>query len=90
LAGFLKHHSGMWTLIRLWVGKFLNAIGVPGIVVSQTYDAAVTRAQVRVTIGSLFTVVSVRGVDIYFHRLTGRIDGIGFSPSAGCTPDEAH
>src|SRR6266699_613463 len=53
LAGFLKHHSGMWTLIRLWVGKFLNAIGVPGIVVSQTYDAAVTRAQVRVTIGSL-------------------------------------
>jgi len=35
-------------LIRLWIGKLLVMIGVPGFVVDQTYDAAVTRARVRV------------------------------------------
>jgi hypothetical protein len=24
--------------------------------------------------------VTVNGVDVYFHRLTGGMDGIGFSP----------
>ena len=36
-------------LIRLWIGKLLVMIGVPGFVVDQTYDAAVTRARVRRT-----------------------------------------
>jgi hypothetical protein len=28
----------------------------------------------------LFTVVTVNGVNVYFYRLTGRIDGVGSSP----------
>jgi len=27
----------------------------------------------------LFTVVTVNGVNVYFYRLTGRIDGVGSS-----------
>ena len=75
-------------LIRLWIGKLLVMTGVPGFVVDQTYDAAVTRARVRVQLGPLFSVVSVNGLDVYFHRLTGKIDGVGLSPAADCTSDE--
>jgi hypothetical protein len=43
---------------------------------------------VRVHLGPLFSVVSVNGLDVYFHRLTGRIDGVGFSPAGDCRSDE--
>ena len=75
-------------LIRLWVGKLLVMARVPGFIVDQTYDAAVTRANVRVQLGPLFSVVSVNGLDVYFHRLTGKIDGVGFSSTGDCRPDE--
>ena len=79
----------MWTQARLWVGKLLTLLRIPGIVADQTYDAAITRATVRVHLGPLFSVVSVNGLDVYFHRLTGKIDGVGFSPAAGYKSDEA-
>ncbi len=69
----------MRTLVRLWLGKLLVGLGIPGIIVNQTYDARIRRAKVRVHLGPLFSVVSVNGLDIFFHRLTGKIDGIGFS-----------
>ena len=75
-------------LIRLWVGKLLVRVGVPGFIVNQSYDAVVTPATVRVQLGPLFSVVSVNGLDVYFHRLTGKIDGVGFSPATDCTSDE--
>ena len=78
----------MWTRARLWLGKAMIVFGVPGIVVNQTYDAAITRAKVRVHLGPLFSVVSVNGLDIYFHRLTGKIDGVGFSPASEYTSDK--
>ena len=67
------------TLIRFWAGKVLNAIGVPGIVQSGTYESGVGPTSLRITVGPLFTVVTVNGVDVYLHRLTGAIDGIGYS-----------
>jgi hypothetical protein len=78
----------MWTRARLWIGELLVQLGLPGLIVNQIYDAGVTRARVRVRLGPLFSVVSVNGLDIYFHRLTGKIDGVGFSPASGCRPDE--
>jgi hypothetical protein len=78
----------MRTLARLSLGKLLGELGVPGIFVDQTNDASITRAQVRVRLGPLFSVVSVNGLDGYFHRLTGKIDGVGFSPTGNCKSDE--
>ena len=78
----------MRTRVRLWLGKLLVILGVPGVMVSQTYDAQVTNARVRVYLGPLFSVVSVNGLDIYFHRLTGKIDGIGLSTSSDCPADK--
>ena len=78
----------MRTMVRLWLGKLLVALGMPGFIVGQTYDAQVTNARVRVYLGPLFSVVSVNGLDIYFHRLTGKIDGVGLSAPADCAADE--
>ena len=75
------------TLLRMWAGKVLNAIGVPGVLQPGTYEAGIARASIRVHVGPLFTVVSVNGVDVYFHRITGAIDGVGFSTATGCTAD---
>jgi hypothetical protein len=75
-------------MVRLWAGRLLMALRLPGIMVAQTYEAEITRARVRVHLSPLFSVVSVNGVDIYFHRLTGRIDGVGFSASTGYKADE--
>jgi hypothetical protein len=65
------------TLVRFWAGKVLNAIGVPGVVLPGTYESGVGPTSVRITVGPLFTVVTVNGVDVYLHRLTGTIDGVG-------------
>ena len=62
---------------------------LPGIIVTQSYDATITRAKVRVRLGPLFSVVTVNGLDVYFHRLTGKIDGVGFSPRPDDRSDEA-
>ena len=74
-----KRASLAVTLLRLWAGKALNAIGVPGIVQPGTYEAGIGPASVRITVGPLFTVVTVNGIDVYLHRFTGAIDGVGFS-----------
>jgi len=79
----------MWMLIRRWLGRLLVMLRLPGIIVTQSYDATITRAKVRVHLGPLFSVVSVNGLDVYFHRLTGKIDGVGFSPGSDDRPDEA-
>jgi len=75
-------------MIRLWLGKLFVALGIPGFIVSQTYDAQVTTARVRVYLGPLFSVVSVNGLDIYFHRLTGKIDGVGLTAPSACATDQ--
>jgi len=54
----------------------------PGFVKKCEYRAGVCEALISVRIHELFTVVTVNGLDIYFHRLTGSIDGIGFSQNA--------
>ena len=83
-----RWRTGMWTQLRFWAGKFLNSAGVPGVILSGTYEAGIGRASVQVTLGPLFTVVTVNGVDVYFHRLTGAVDGVGFTAPAGYTPLE--
>src|SRR5882724_6564525 len=82
-----QHARFAFTLLRLWAGKVLNAIGVPGVLQPGTYEAGIGQGSVRVTVGPLFTVVTVNGLDVYFHRFTGVIDGVGFSVAAGCPAD---
>ena len=69
----------LWWL-RLW-GRIVNLAGLPGLVRECDYASGLGPTSVRVRISPLFTVVTVNGVDVFFYRLTGGIDGIGYAPS---------
>jgi hypothetical protein len=38
------HARFMFTLLRFWAGKVLNAIGVPGVLQPGTYEAGIGQA----------------------------------------------
>jgi hypothetical protein len=79
-----------WLRLRLRVlaGKLYNLAGVPGIVRDCDYAATAHDVRIQVKAGDLFTIVTVNGLDIYLHRLTGAIDGIGgFSAPLSSQPD---
>ena len=63
--------------IRVALGILFNLVGIPGLVRECEYHASVADAHVKVRVRDLFTIVEVNGVEIYFHRLTGSIDGVG-------------
>ena len=54
-----------------------------------TYESPALGVSVRVRSSPLFTTVTVNGVDVYFYRLTGGYDGVGFSPASDCMPEQA-
>jgi hypothetical protein len=72
---------------RVAFGRLLNLAGIPGLIRSCDYKAGITDARIRVRVGEMFTVITVDGLDIYFHRLTGQIDGVGLA--AGCDGPQA-
>ena len=76
------------------LGQAFNALGMPGIVRTTDYASKAFGTRVQVRCGRFFTVVSVNGIDVYFERLTGRIDGVGSSPKSdrksGAAPELAH
>jgi hypothetical protein len=74
----------MWSIFKLYVGKFLNLAGFPAIVQEGEYRSEELGARIKVLRMDLSTLVSVNGFDVYFNRFTGSIEGIGFNPSACC------
>lgn len=72
-----------------WLGALMNALGLPGLVCATDYRSARFGTHVRVVRGQLFTVVSIDGKEAYFRRLTGTIDGVGFTPAAEYMPAPA-
>ena len=68
-----------------WIGALLNWLGFPGFVRECKYKSTETDTFVSVRYSSLYSVVSVNGVDVYFHRITGEIDGVGVSQAEHCT-----
>ena len=83
----MRRRDRVWLYLRLWAGRVFNLAGVPGIVQDCDYEASICKGIISVRRGPFFTVIRVNGLDVYFHRLTGRIDGIGFSPNADCRLD---
>ena len=63
--------------IAAFTARLLNALGMPGFVSEGDYRSERFDTRVRVRCGNKFTVVSINGIDIYFRRLSGRIDGVG-------------
>jgi hypothetical protein len=71
-----------------WAGKLANLAGMPCIVREGEYSSPSAGVTVRVRSSSLFTVVTVNGVDVYFYRLTGGIDGVGVNQTSGYSKDD--
>ena len=63
--------------IRLALGILYNLAGLPGLVRECEYEAGAVDARISVRVREMYTVIQINGIDIYFHRLTGKIDGIG-------------
>ena len=75
------------------LGRALNTLGLPCIVRNGEYRSETFGTRVQVRCGEVFTVVTVNEIDIYFHRLNGRIDGVGLRGTpdytSGSTPERA-
>ncbi len=70
-----------------FLGMVLNWFGVPGFIRPCEYKASMyglvaghLRCTVSVRVTDFYTIVTVNGVDVYFYRLTGEIDGVGGAP----------
>jgi hypothetical protein len=62
---------------RQWLGRILSRVGMPGSIKPVEFDDKFTGQHIAVSVGELFTCISVGGRDYYFDRLTGRFDGAG-------------
>jgi len=79
--------------LKMDLGAFLSLCRFPGFIRECDYEAGICKASISVRIHSLFTVITVNGLDIYFKRLSGKIDGVGFSPPCYIqeqTPESEH
>lgn len=74
----------MWSIVKLCIGRLLNITGLPAIVREGEYASGELGARVKVLRTDRSTLVSVNGFDVYFNRLTGAIEGVGFNPNACC------
>ena len=73
----------MWDRLRVRLlvecGRLANLIGWPCAIKRCEYSSPIgVSVSVRTT--NLFTIVIVNGIQVYFYRLSGRIDGVGFTP----------
>jgi hypothetical protein len=75
------------TTLKMYVGRFLNLLGVPAVVRECEYSAQELGTKIRVKKTDFFTLITVNGVDVYFDRITGVIDGVGFTPDVCCKSD---
>jgi len=75
--------------VTKWLGRIANALRIPGFVRVSDYVSTDSRITVRVRCGSAYTVISVNNVDIYFDRLSGRIDGLSYGQKPRSRQDAA-
>ena len=73
--------AGWWVRtkgrMRVGLGLALRRLGVAGMVGPVEVNDTATGQTIVVTIGTLYTRLSVNGRDYYFDRFTGRFDGTG-------------
>lgn len=64
---------------KVLIGHALNLFAAPGFIrpVEQYYRSINKTIKVEVT--ELFTIISIDGIDWYFYRLNGKLDGWGTS-----------
>jgi hypothetical protein len=70
----------MWAALRDGIisfgGQLANIAGLPCFIREAEYRSRSLEITVRVRASHLYTVVTVNGIDVYFNRLSGTMDGI--------------
>jgi hypothetical protein len=66
---------------RRLFGQLLKSLRIPGAVQDHHITDPVNNQTIDISVGALFTKISVNGRDYYFHRVTGKYDGAGM----GCS-----
>lgn len=69
-------------MLSRWIGKLLNLAGFPGFIREVEYRTGESfgKKWIRVSVDDLYTKISIDGLDIYFNRVSGTIDGVGGNP----------
>jgi hypothetical protein len=70
--------------ILKWSGQLANLAGLPGLIRPASYRSALG-VTIAVRVSPLFTVISVDSFEIYFYRLSGRIDGVSVTANPDYT-----
>jgi len=70
--------TAYWLRFTFWrvLGSLENLTGFPGFLREADYMSEAAATTVTVRRRSLYTVVTVNDVAIYFNRLSGQIDGV--------------
>ena len=69
---------GAWRAgIRWMLGDLLNMLGLPGFIREYNYGSRIGNGNIKVRISPFYTIITVNGLDVYFNRWSGRIDGTG-------------
>ena len=76
-----------WLRLNWWFGKLANLAGWPSIIRESDYRSDAICVSVKVRKSPLYTIVTVNGIDVYFYRFTGGIDGVGISLPTDCRLD---
>ena len=63
--------------IRRSIGQFMKNLRVPGAINDTHITDPVTHQTIKISVGILFTRLTVDGRDYYFNRFTGKFDGTG-------------
>ena len=63
--------------LRLALGIVLNKLRAPGAIREVSHYDPVVESLIEVSVGPLFTRISVNGRDYYFDRVTGCFGGTG-------------
>lgn len=71
---------------RLYIGKLLNFIRFPARVNKCDYRSAGLGVTVKVEHRDLYTVITVNGLEVYFKRISGNMDGVGTSRASYTIP----
>jgi len=74
--------SGLWLHWVRALGSLANLARLPGFARDCDFESKPMATRVRVRNTRLYTIVTVNGVDVYFYRLTGGIDGVGMARKA--------
>ena len=95
--GFARQDgAGGGFMVRAYLGLLLfhvkrsvcwlvNLAGFPGFVRAIDTDRHLD-IRVKVQIEGIYTIITVNGIDVYFNRLSGTYDGVGYAPT-DCSVD---